>query len=181
MIKRICVFCGSKTGDLPAYTEQAQLLGKALAKKKIGLVFGGGRIGLMGALADAVLEYGGEAHGVIPEHLMRAERAHPDLTALHITKSMHERKALMAELADAFIALPGGFGTFEELFETITWVQLGIHNKPIVVLNVDGYYDRLIEFVEEAVSHGFITNSSPGILKAVSSIEEALEVIGVKT
>ena len=136
-------------------------------------------MGLMGILADAVLDYGGEVHGVIPEHLMRKEVAHRDLTALHITKTMHERKALMAELSDAFIALPGGFGTCEELFETITWVQLKIHSKPIVILNVDGYYSPLAEFVDTAVDQQFIKADNVDLFQAVETVDEALNLLGV--
>lgn len=125
-----------------------------MAARQIELVYGGGSIGLMNVLADAVLSGGGKVHGVIPEHLI--QRAHGNLTALHVTDSMHERKAMMEELSDAFIALPGGFGTFEELLETITWVQLELHKKPVIIFNMAGYYDQLIEFLSNAVENGFI-------------------------
>lgn len=179
VIKRICVFCGSHEGKNPVYAALARKLGKELARQKIGLVFGAGSVGLMGVVSDAVLEAGGEAHGIIPEHLIRNEVPRNDLTELHITKSMHDRKALMEELSDAYITLPGGFGTFEEMFETITWNQLGIHSKPIILLNVDGYYDQLIEFVDKAVQQGFISDGSKHILQPVTTIAEAIRRLGV--
>lgn len=178
-IHRICVFCGSHTGKNPAYANLARKLGRALADHDIGLVFGAGSVGLMGVISDAVLEAGGEAQGVIPEHLIRNEVPRQDLTELHITKDMHDRKALMEQLSDAFITMPGGFGTFEEMFETITWNQLGIHKKPIILLNVDGYYDQLIEFVDEAVQQGFISNSSQHILQPADTIAEAFQSLGI--
>src|SRR5512146_155412 len=144
MAKRICVFCGSNTGTRLAYVEAAQRLGVILAERKLGLVYGGGKVGLMGKLADAVLGAGGEVIGVIPQKLMRKEIAHAGLTDLRVVNSMHERKAMMAELSDAFIAMPGGFGTFEEFCEMVTWAQLGVHRKPCGLLNIEGYYDHLL-------------------------------------
>lgn len=172
-VKRICVFCGSSTGNKPAFAEQAALLGAELAERGIGLVYGGGNIGLMNEVAEAVLAGGGEVQGVIPVHLK--ERAHENLSGLHITNSMHERKAMMAELSDAFIALPGGFGTFEELLEIITWSQLQLHRKPVILFNVDGYYNKLIDFFDQAVGHGFIREEMRTIPRVASTVEECLD------
>jgi len=155
-MKRICVFCGSSVGSNPAYAEAAVTLGGLLAKKKIGLVYGGGNVGLMGVIADAVLEAGGEVIGVIPHSLAQREIEHQGLTQLHVVDSMHTRKAMMADLADAFIAMPGGVGTFEEFFEAVTWTQLGLHRKPCGLLNVAGFYTPLAAFIDQAVSEGFI-------------------------
>ena len=156
IIQRICVFCGSRPGSRPEYLEAARQLGRLLAERRIGLVYGGASVGMMGAVADAVLTGGGEVIGVIPEALVQRELAHSHLTELRVVSSMHERKALMAELSDGVIALPGGFGTFEELFETITWSQLGIHRKAIGVLNVGGFYDGLLALMEHAIEEGFV-------------------------
>ena len=156
---RICVFCGSSDGDAPIFRDVAAHVGRELAGRGIGLVYGGGRVGCMGALADAALAAGGEVIGVIPEALAAREVAHRELSALHVVGSMHERKALMAALSDAFLALPGGFGTLEELFEAITWRQLGYHAKPCAVLNVAGYYDPLLKFCDDAVAAGFVRPS----------------------
>jgi uncharacterized protein (TIGR00730 family) len=155
-IQRICIFCGSRPGNRPEYLEAARRLGGLLAERQIGLVYGGASVGMMGALANAVLRGGGEAIGVIPQSLVQLELAHEQLTELRVVTSMHERKALMAELSDAVIALPGGFGTFEELFEMITWLQLGIHRKALGVLNVGGFYDGLLALVEHAIQEGFV-------------------------
>ena len=153
---RLCVFCGSAPGNQPEYLAAAQQLGTALAKAGIGLVYGGAQVGLMGAVADAALAAGGEVIGVIPRHLVERELAHEGLTTLHEVGSMHERKAMMADLSDGFIALPGGVGTFEELFEVWTWGQLGHHQKPCALFNAAGYYDKLIEFLNHAVNEGFM-------------------------
>ena len=155
-VKRVCVFCGSSPGSRPEYVEKARELGRILAENKIGLVYGGARIGVMGAVAAAALEAKGEVIGVIPRDLVKKEVAFTDITDLRVVNSMHERKALMAELSDGFIALPGGLGTIEEIFEIITWAQLGIHKKPCGFLNVCGYYDKIIEFVDHAVQEQFI-------------------------
>ncbi|WP_236795793.1 TIGR00730 family Rossman fold protein [Amycolatopsis sp. GM8] len=155
-MRRICVFCGSSTGNDPVYAEQAAVLGKLLAERGIGLVYGGASVGIMGVVADAVLAAGGEAIGVIPEHLVRAEVAHQGLTELHVTADMHERKAKMAELADGFLALPGGAGTLEELAEVWTWAQLGLHSKPLGLVDVAGYYQPLREFFDHMVTEGFL-------------------------
>jgi uncharacterized protein (TIGR00730 family) len=155
-MRRICVFCGSSRGRHPAHAEAARQLGAALARRGLGLVYGGGRVGLMGEVADAVLNAGGEAIGVIPEALVAREIGHDGLTELRVVGSMHERKALMGELADAFVALPGGYGTLEEISEALTWTQLGLHLKPCGFLDVDGYFDFLLAFMDRAVEEGFL-------------------------
>ena len=155
-LKRVCVYCGSREGSKPAYARAARDLGAALARRGIGLVYGGGRIGLMGVVADAVLAEGGSVTGVIPRALVSKEVAHLDLKDLRVVGSMHERKALMAELSDAFIALPGGFGTLEEFSEVLTWAQLGLHAKPIGILNVGGYFDPLLAWLNLAVKERFL-------------------------
>lgn len=155
-MRRICVFCGSSSGLRPSYTHAAEEIGRYLATSGITLVFGGGKVGLMGAMADAALKAGGEVIGVIPEHLMAREVGHNGLTKMHVVGSMHERKALMSDLSDAFIALPGGFGTFEEFCEVLTWSQLGLHQKPCGLLNVDEYYSPLLQMFDHAVTEGFL-------------------------
>ena len=155
-IASLCVYCGSAVGNSPAYVDAARALGRELVRRDIGLVYGGGNVGLMGAIADEVMAGGGRATGVIPEALMKREVGHHGLTELHIVKDMHERKAMMAELADGFIAMPGGFGTLEELFEVTTWAQLGLHQKPIGLVNVNGFYDGLTGFAGHLVSAGFV-------------------------
>ena len=152
----VCVYCGSSSGNNPIYADAAKALGRALVKQNLSLVYGGGHVGLMGIVADAVLNAGGEVTGVIPKALMDTEVGHERLTRLLVVKDMHERKALMAEHADGFIAMPGGIGTLEELFETLTWAQLGFHEKPIGLLNVAGFYDPLIEFLRHQTSQGFL-------------------------
>jgi len=153
---RLCVFSGSSSGRTPAYTEAARGLGEALAEAGIGLVYGGASVGLMGTLADAALGAGGEVVGVMPQSLIDKEVGHPGLSDLRVVGSMHERKALMADLSDGFIALPGGVGTLEELFEVWTWAQLGHHRKPCALFNVDGYYDSLAVFLDEVVREQFV-------------------------
>jgi uncharacterized protein (TIGR00730 family) len=155
-MRRICVFTGSNPGKRPEYRQAARSLGQELAARGLGLVYGGASVGLMGVLADAVLAGGGEAIGVIPRGLFKREVAHKGLTELHEVDSMHERKALMADLADGFIALPGGYGTFDELFEIITWAQLGLHSKPIGLLDVAGYFTPLLALITHASHEGFI-------------------------
>ena len=162
-MRRICVFTGSNTGNRPEYKEAAQALGKEMAARGLGLVYGGASVGLMGIVADAVLAGGGEALGVIPRGLFRREIGHKGLTQLYEVESMHERKALMADLADGFIALPGGYGTFDELFEIITWGQLGLHSKPIGLLDVVGYFAPLLAFIAHASKEGFIRPEHTGI------------------
>lgn len=164
MKKAVCVFCGSRNGERSSYYEHAYSLGQNLAKQAITLVYGGGSVGLMGAVADGALAAGGEVVGIIPESLFNAEVAHQGLTALEVVPDMHARKARMATLADAFIALPGGIGTFEELFEVWTWAQLGYHNKPIGLLNVEGFYDPLLTFLEHTLEQGFIRPSCRDLL-----------------
>jgi uncharacterized protein (TIGR00730 family) len=163
-MERICVFSGSSEGRLPVYRQMAQALGRELANRGIGLVYGGASRGLMGATADAALEAGGEVIGVIPRALFKSEVAHSGLTQLHEVSSMHERKAKMAGLADGFIALPGGFGTFDELFEIITWAQLGIHDKPIGLLDVADYYAPLLSLVTHAAEEGFISQCNLNLI-----------------
>jgi uncharacterized protein (TIGR00730 family) len=155
-MKRLCVFCGSQVGADPRYGDAARLLGQALVRRGWGLVFGGGHIGLMGILADAVLEAGGSVTGVIPQALVDRELAHTGLSDLRIVRTMHERKALMAELSHAFAALPGGYGTLDELFEILTWAQLGIHHKPIGLLDISGFFKPLLAWLDRAVLDGFI-------------------------
>ena len=155
-LNSLCVYCGSSPGNDPRYVEQARQLGALLAAQGIRLVYGGAKIGVMGAVADAVLAGGGEVVGVIPHALTDKEVAHDGLTEMHVVDSMHQRKALMADLSDGFIALPGGIGTFEELFEIWTWGQLGIHAKPCGLLNVAGYYDLLVAFLDQSTGSGFI-------------------------
>ncbi|HEX2204972.1 MAG TPA: TIGR00730 family Rossman fold protein [Longimicrobium sp.] len=155
-LKRVCVFCGSSSGARPAYAEAAAAMGRALVERGVGLVYGGGNVGLMGIVADTVMAGGGEVVGVIPEGLLLREVGHTGLTELRVVHSMHERKAVMADLADAFVALPGGLGTWEELCEVLTWTQLGIHAKPGGILNVEGYYDPFLAMFDHALAEGFL-------------------------
>ncbi|CAG1009300.1 pyrimidine/purine-5'-nucleotide nucleosidase [Burkholderiales bacterium] len=155
-LERVCVYCGANTGRDPAYADAARAMGRALARRGIGLVTGGGRVGLMGVVADAALHAGGSVTGVIPQALMKKELAHTGLTELVVTGSMHERKARMAELAQGFVALPGGLGTYEELFEIWTWAQLGWHRKPCGLLNAAGFYDKLVGFLDDAAGAQFL-------------------------
>ena len=163
-MNRICVYCGSSHGKRPIYTELAQKLGRLLAERDLGLVYGGGSVGLMGEIADEVLAAGGEVIGIIPAVLTRKELLHEGCTELHRVGSMHERKALMEQLADGFIALPGGYGTMDELFEIITWAQLGLHRKPIGLLNCDRYYDQLVAFLLNTVNEGFVREHQQHLL-----------------
>jgi len=155
-LRAACVFCGSQPGARPAYTAAARALGALLAARGVTLVYGGGHIGMMGAVADAALAAGGAVVGVIPTHLMRPEVAHQGLSELLVVDSMHTRKRTMAERSDAFVVLPGGYGTFEEMFEMATWLQLGLQAKPVGILNVDRYFDRLLDFIAHAGSEGFV-------------------------
>ena len=174
-IKNICVYCGSSPGKNPAYTKVAKDLGYALCDQGIGLVYGGAAIGVMGAVADAVLESGGRAIGVIPKSLAVKEVAHGSLSELHVVASMHERKAMMAELSDGFIALPGGWGTLEEIFEILTWAQLGFHKKPCGLLNVEGYYNGLISFLENAFEQQFVSDQCRPMLMTANQPSALLE------
>jgi uncharacterized protein (TIGR00730 family) len=175
-IKRICVFCGSQAGSREVYGEQARALGRAMAERGIGLVYGGGGIGMMGAVAEAVIEARGEVIGVIPYALASKERARRDVD-MRVVNTMHERKAMMAELSDAFIAMPGGFGTFEEMMETITWGQLGIHRKPVGLLNVASYYDPLIAMIDRAIEEGFIMPRYRNLFVASSGVDELFDLM----
>lgn len=176
-MKRICVFCGSSAGSQPEYRACAEELGAELTRRNIGLVYGGGNVGLMGAIADSVLKAGGEAIGVIPEHLMAREIGHNRLTKLHVVHSMHERKALMADLSDAFIALPGGFGTLEEFFEVLTWSQLGLHVKPCGIVNVRGYYTPLLHMLDHAVRERFLKAENRALVLARDTPSELLQAV----
>lgn len=173
-LKKVCVFCGSGSGARPVYRRAAQELGELLAKRGLGLVFGGGCVGLMGAVADSVLEHGGEAIGVIPEALMRREVGHRGVTRLHVVETMHQRKAMMADLADAFIALPGGYGTLEEFCEIVTWSQLGIQLKPCGLLNVEGYWDGLLSFLDHATGEAFLQPENRELVLVASTAEQML-------
>ena len=163
-MKRICVFCGSSPGLRPEYVVAARELGTLLARQKIGLVYGGARVGMMGALASASVEAGGEVIGVMPASLVQKEVAHNGLKDLRIVETMHERKALMGELSDGFIALPGGLGTIEEFFEVLTWAQLGMHKKPCGLLNINGYFDPLACFIDHAVAQQFVSPASRSLV-----------------
>jgi len=174
-LRNVCVYCGSSAGRDPAYVEAAGALGRALVARGLGLVYGGASVGVMGAVADAVLDLGGRAVGVIPEALMRKEIAHGGLTELVVTSSMHERKTRMAELSDAFVALPGGIGTLEEIFEAWTWGQLGLHAKPFGFLNVAGYWDGLVSFLDHAVRERFVREPHRAMLVVSEDPEELLD------
>jgi uncharacterized protein (TIGR00730 family) len=163
-VKSVCIYCGSSTGNRPEYAEAAKAMGRALAESGLALVYGGGKVGLMGTVADAVLAHGGTAIGVIPDALMQKEVGHVGLTELHVVRNMHERKQLMADRSDAFIAMPGGVGTYEELFETFTWLQLGYHAKPVGLLNVAGFYDGMLQFLRHAVGEGFLKTEHADML-----------------
>jgi len=174
-MRRLCVFSGSSPGGHPDYAQAAEELGRALAAQDLGLVYGGAQVGLMGAIADAALEAGGEVVGVIPQALVDREIAHTGLSELQVVGSMHERKARMAELADGFIALPGGMGTLEELFEVYTWTQLGLHSKPLGLLDVRGYYSRLAAFLDHAVAERFVTAEHREMLVVEQRAEAMIE------
>jgi uncharacterized protein (TIGR00730 family) len=174
-VKAVCVYCGSSFGAHPAYLEATQTLARTFAKQGIRVVYGGASVGLMGALADATLEAGGQVVGVIPQQLVDREIAHKGLTELHVVSTMHERKALMAQLSDAFVALPGGAGTLEELIEIYTWSQLGLHAKPMGVVNVHGYYDGLAALLDHAVQEGFLRPQHRAALQTAATPAELLE------
>lgn len=179
-IKAITVFCGSAVGSNPAYKQAAEELGRLMAAQNITLVFGGGSVGMMGAVADAVLENNGHVIGVIPEFLATKELRHERVANMRVVETMHERKALMAELSDAFIAMPGGLGTFEEFFEVVTWGQLGIHEKPIGLLNAGGFYDSLISFLDHAKNDGFFRAEHQQLITVTDDPCELLEILRVK-
>ncbi len=174
-MKNITVFCGSSFGSEELYSEQAALLGQTLAKQNIQLIYGGANVGLMGAVADGVLQGGGKVIGVLPHFLQSKEIAHNHLTELILVESMHERKTKMNDLCDGVIVLPGGYGTLEEFFEMITWAQLGLHKKPIAVLNIDGFYDDLIRLVQTMVDKGFLKPTNQDMLLVGDNIDELLE------
>jgi hypothetical protein len=174
---RLCVFCGSNAGQDPIYLQMARALGETMAGRGIDLVYGGASVGLMGAVADAALAKGGHVIGVIPQALVDKEIAHTGLSDLRVVGSMHERKALMAELADGFIALPGGLGTFEELFEVWTWAQLGYHRKPCALLNAGGFYDKLADFLDDVVERGFVKPIHRAMLIVESEPAALIEAI----
>ncbi|MBW2454119.1 MAG: TIGR00730 family Rossman fold protein [Deltaproteobacteria bacterium] len=176
--KRICVYCGSSSGVADRYLDAAREMGRCLADRGIAVVFGGGRVGMMGAVADAALEAGGEVYGVIPEQLKDLELAHDGLTELHVVDSMHARKVKMAELSDGFVALPGGWGTIEEIFEITTWTQLGYHRKPVGLLNALGYYDGLLTFLTHAADEGFIRPQHRRLLQTGTTPPELLDQLG---
>lgn len=178
-IKRICVYCGSSPGRDPAFSLAAASLAETMCERGIGLVYGGAAVGVMGALANAVLEAGGEAIGVIPKSLAIKEVAHANLTELHVVTSMHDRKAMMAELADGFIALPGGWGTLEEIFEILTWAQLGFHEKPCGLLNIEGYYDGLIGFLDNAIEQQFVREACRPMLMTANNPASLLDQFAV--
>jgi hypothetical protein len=173
----LCVYCGSRAGDNAAYEAAATAVGTAIGRRGWRLVYGGGRAGLMGRVADAALAAGAQVLGVIPRSLMEREVGHRGLTELHVVETMHERKLMMAEHSDAFIALPGGIGTFEELFEVWTWRQLGYHDKPVGLLNVDGYYDALLDFMRQTVEHGFVSDLQHALLQVQTQPEALLDAI----
>jgi uncharacterized protein (TIGR00730 family) len=174
-VRRVCVYAGSNPGSDRAYAEAAAAFATTMAERGIGLVYGGGKVGLMGVLADTMLDAGGEAIGVMPQSLIDREIGHSGLTELKVVDSMHERKALMAELADAFVAVPGGIGTLEELIEVYTWSQLGIHDKACGVLNVKGYYDNLAALLDHAVAEGFLRPQHRAVLSVASEPAELLD------
>ncbi len=176
-MKRICVFCGSSKGLKPRYQEVAQAVGKELVRRNLGLVYGGGNIGLMTVVAEAVLTGGGDVQGIIPDFMVEQGVARQDLSALHVVGSMHERKALMADLSDAFVALPGGYGTLEEFCEMITWRQLRIHQKPCGLLNVDGFFDGLLTFINHQVQEGFVTQENRSLILTSSNPAELLDLL----
>lgn len=173
-MRRLAVYCGSNSGAEPKFAEAARALGREMAARDIGLVYGGGKLGLMGVIADAVLDAGGEVHGVIPEALVDLEVAHRGLTELHIVSSMHERKAKMTDLCDGFVAMPGGVGTLDELFEAWSWNALGYHAKPFLLLNVAGFWDSMISFIDQVVESGFISPARRGHLLVATEIGDAI-------
>ncbi len=173
----VCVFCGSADGAYPEYRAEAARLGTFIAQRGFGLVYGGASVGLMGAVADAALAGGAQVVGVLPEVLKDREIAHPGLTELHYVANMHKRKAMMADLSGAFIALPGGFGTLDEFIEIVTWAQLGIHSKPCVLVNTGGYFDDLLRFLDHAVSEGFVREANRNAIAVAADAEAALRLI----
>ncbi|MFB4159190.1 TIGR00730 family Rossman fold protein [Geomicrobium sp. JSM 1781026] len=176
-VQSLAVFCGSSSGTDPIYMNVARELGERLAEQKKTLVYGGARVGCMGAVADGCLSKGGKVYGVIPERLTNVEIAHAGLTELHTVETMHERKAKMAELADAFVALPGGAGTLEEWFEVFTWAQLGYHEKPACILNVNGFFDPLLEMLQHTIEQGFMKPEYRDTILVAESPEELIQIV----
>jgi uncharacterized protein (TIGR00730 family) len=176
-IRSVCVFCGSSSGSRPEHADSARRLGAALARRGLELVYGAGHVGLMGILADAALAAGGRVVGVIPQALVQRELAHTGLTEIHVVRTMHERKALMADRAGAFLALPGGFGTADELFEILTWAQLGIHDRPVGLLNVAGYFDALLAWLDRAVEEHFLREQHRRALLVADEPEALLDAV----
>jgi len=174
-VRRVCVFCGASSGRLQAYAESARAFGHAAAERGVGIVYGGGKVGLMGAVADGALAAGGEVIGVIPESLVERELAHDGLTKLHVVASLHERKAKLAELADGFVALPGGFGTLDELMEQLTWSQLGLHEKPVGLLDVEGYWRPLVAFARHATEEGFVREADLAAIAVAGDADGLLD------
>lgn len=174
-LRRLAVYCGSASGNNPAFADIARATARAMVGCGVDLVYGGGRLGLMGVIADAVLELGGKVYGVIPQALVDIEVAHPGLTELHVVPNMHERKARMTDLADAFLALPGGVGTLDELFEAWSWNALGYHKKPFCLLNADGFWDGMIEFIDHATESGFLSETRRGQLRVARAPDDALQ------
>ncbi len=177
MTRSVCVFCGSAPGARPSYSQAAEELGRALAERSITLVYGGGRLGLMGIVADAALEAGGRVIGVIPRMLIERELAHPGLTRQHVVTTMHERKTLMAEMSDGFVGLPGGMGTFDELVEIVTWAQLGLHAKPVILANIDEYFSALYGMLDNAVQEGFVTAESRARWRNADSVTRVMQIL----
>lgn len=180
-MKRVAVFCGSAVGVNPAHAEAARAFARELSRRGLGLVYGGGSVGIMGVLADAALALGVEVDGVIPRHLEERELGHAGCTRLHVVGSMHERKALMADLSDGFVALPGGIGTLEELFEVYTWGQLGLHDKPVALLDIDGYYAHLVAFLDHSVAEGFLRREHRSFLLSGTEPGAVLDAMAVWT
>ncbi len=174
-MKRICVFCGSKTGHSSVYKTNAVKLGEEMVRRKLGLVYGGGHVGLMGVIADSVLGCGGHVIGVIPQAMAESEVAHGGVNELHIVETMHQRKAKMADLSCGFIAMPGGFGTKDEFFEIVTWAQLGIHQKPVGLLNINGYFDPILTWLENAVREGFVKAANRQLFSVATEAAELLD------
>ena len=180
-MQRVCVFCGASSGARAAYTEAARRFGAAAAGRGLGVVYGGGRVGLMGAVADGALAAGGEVIGVIPQELLDRELAHAGLSELHVVGSLHERKAMMAELADAFAALPGGFGTLDELLEQLTWSQLGLHEKPVGLLDVEEYWRPLIALARHATQEGFVREADLAAIAVAEDADALIDRLGAMT
>ena len=176
-VKRLAVYCGSAPGSSPAFADATRATAAAMIEQGVDLVYGGGRLGLMGLIADSILAGGGHVYGVIPKALVQLEVAHQGITELHTVETMHERKAKMTDLADAFLALPGGIGTLDELFEAWSWNALGYHKKPLCLLNVDGYWDGMIEFIDHATESGFLSPQRRDQLLVASTPEQALECL----